>query len=40
MQGDLVGALDLDRQNLLINREIGDRLNEAIAPVEPGRRRG
>ena len=38
MQGDLVGALELDRQNLLICRETGDRRSEAIAPGQPGRR--
>jgi tetratricopeptide (TPR) repeat protein len=31
MQGDLVGLLDLTRQCLLIHRETGDRVNEAIA---------
>lgn len=31
MQGDLMGPLDLDLQNLLINRETGDRVGETIA---------
>jgi predicted ATPase/class 3 adenylate cyclase len=34
--GDLVGALEFDRQTLLINREIGDRVNEAIGRLNLG----
>jgi tetratricopeptide (TPR) repeat protein len=34
--GDLVGALEFDRQTLLIHREIGDRVNEAIGRLNLG----
>ena len=36
MQGDLMGPLELDRQNLLIYREMGDRINEAIGLANQG----
>jgi tetratricopeptide (TPR) repeat protein len=36
MQGDLVGQLDLSRQTLLIVREAGDRVSEAISLMNLG----
>ena len=36
MQGDLVSQLDLSRQNVLIVREAGDRVNEAIGLLNLG----
>ena len=36
MQGDLVGPLELDRQNVLLYREMGDRINESIGLTNQG----
>ena len=36
MQGDLVGRQELQRQILLINREMGDRVNEALGMYNEG----